>query len=172
MIKQNYSLRDALESDSLGLSELAIKTFVETYTVMNPHHQELYTDYASERFNPKEIMKAILNPQYKFKLLFSEQRLVGYTKIIFGSESLELEKLYLLKDFKGQGLGKMLLSQVLEDARHRGIKSVTLGVYDQNSEALSFYERLGFRKIGERDFLYQWKETTYKDRDWILEIKL
>jgi len=74
--------------------------------------------------------------------------------------SLELKK----KDFayywvlhpssRRKGLGKTLLTHILEDARKRKIKKVTLEVRRSNRPAQNLYEQFGFKKIAIRPHYY------------------
>jgi len=51
-----------------------------------------------------------------------------------------------LKEMRGQGLGKQLLEQVINDAKQQGISAITLGA---QVHARPFYERLGFSQVGD-----------------------
>ena len=80
------------------------------------------------------------------------------------TQELRLMDIALLPAFRGQGVGSLLLSQLIERAAREG-KSLTIHV-EQFNPALALYERLGFRRIGEFGayFLLEWKsedsETT------------
>ena len=65
---------------------------------------------------------------------------------------LELEKIYLLKEFAGKGFGETLLQFVMELARKNSEEIVWLDVLKTNTKAKSFYERYGFIVIGQLDF--------------------
>jgi GNAT superfamily N-acetyltransferase len=58
--------------------------------------------------------------------------------------SCELRKMYLRKDYRGQGLGRRLLDDALTDARRRGFKSVVLETASVLKEAIALYESYGF----------------------------
>ena len=64
----------------------------------------------------------------------------------------ELRRIYLLHRFQGLGIGGALLRQAINAARELGYRRLTLGVYGKNHDALRFYEKAGFREIGERTF--------------------
>jgi ribosomal-protein-alanine N-acetyltransferase len=53
-----------------------------------------------------------------------------------------------------RGLARLLLGNVLEDARSRTLDMVFLEVRPTNEEALKLYESLGFRVIGRRKGYY------------------
>ncbi|MCW0953742.1 GNAT family N-acetyltransferase [Weissella ceti] len=51
-----------------------------------------------------------------------------------------------IKEMRGQGFGHQLMAEIINTAKLQGIKSVNLGA---QVHASSFYERLGFSKVGE-----------------------
>ena len=73
----------------------------------------------------------------------------------------EVKRVYLLSRFRGAGLGRRLIQEAETYARSRGIRRLLLGVYSRNDGAISFYERLGYKRVGERSFKVG--ENTYHD---------
>lgn len=60
----------------------------------------------------------------------------------------ELSALYVLEEYKGRGLGRMLADYCLEKVSE--YKKVILWVLEENHRAISFYEHYGFAKTGEK----------------------
>lgn len=58
-------------------------------------------------------------------------------------------------DFQGQGLGKLLLSKLLEEAENRSLERATLEVGENNNKALNLYEQFGFKEAGRRKKYYK-----------------
>lgn len=54
-----------------------------------------------------------------------------------------IEHLHLLPDSKGRGLGRTLMKEAAMAARAAGAEAVCLWVFEENSAAIGFYERLG-----------------------------
>jgi ribosomal protein S18 acetylase RimI-like enzyme len=73
----------------------------------------------------------------------------------------EVKRVYLLNRFRGAGLGRRLMLEAETYARSRGMHRLLLGVYSGNSAAISFYERLGYKRVGERSFTVG--DNTYRD---------
>lgn len=65
---------------------------------------------------------------------------------------LELKRIYLLGKFQGGGIGKRLVRVAIEHATGTKAKRLLLGVYAHNDAAIGFYTRLGFCKLGDRQF--------------------
>ncbi len=64
----------------------------------------------------------------------------------------ELRRIYLLHRFQGTGIGRALMQKAIEIAREQGYRRLLLGVYGKNHGAIRFYEKAGFKQIGERFF--------------------
>lgn len=55
-----------------------------------------------------------------------------------------VETLSILPEYRGSGLGAMLLERVYAELRQEQIEEVSLGVISNNQDAIRFYERQGF----------------------------
>ena len=64
----------------------------------------------------------------------------------------EVHRLYLLPDHQNGGKGARLMEAALDFLDLNGQRPVYLGVWSENHGALRFYERFGFRKVGEHTF--------------------
>jgi putative acetyltransferase len=91
-----------------------------------------------------EILKHLLLTQYLdavslFCVRGPNQKISGFAGASLG----KLEMLFLGPEYRGQGLGKLLLHYALEnfDARE-------LDVNEQNTQAVGFYLKQGFKVIG------------------------
>ena len=60
-----------------------------------------------------------------------------------------LSKIYLAKDFRGQGLGKQAMDFVSKRAIDLKCKSVSLGVNRFNANSIEAYKSMGFKIVGE-----------------------
>ena len=56
---------------------------------------------------------------------------------------------YLAPDFRNRGLGVQLVGHAVSVFRRLGRQSLRLHVSAENKAAISFYQKLGFEKIGE-----------------------
>ena len=61
------------------------------------------------------------------------------------AEEAELRKMYLLPVARGRGLGKRLLTDLLEEARRLGYRRVVLETASVLTEAIGLYQGAGFR---------------------------
>jgi ribosomal protein S18 acetylase RimI-like enzyme len=69
-------------------------------------------------------------------------------------QNADLEKLLVRRDRRGQGLGAVLVEDLLSQARSAGVETVTLQCRGNNHGAIRLYRRLGFSEVGRlRDFV-------------------
>lgn len=61
----------------------------------------------------------------------------------------ELKRMWLLKDYRGRGLGKTLVLRLVDFARQAGYERLRLDVFDpeRQATAIALYQRLGFHFI-------------------------
>jgi len=162
-----------LKSDVTDLPELlnmAQKAFVQAFTANNkPENVKAYLD---EAFTLDQFRQEYQNEGSTFFKLVSGTQIIGYTKVnltpaqtdLHDPESLEVARLYLLDEFIGLGLGKMLLEQAIDFAKQNQKKYIWLGVWEHNSRAISFYERNGFEKFSSHPFPFGDEVQT----DWLM----
>lgn len=59
------------------------------------------------------------------------------------------------KEFRGQGIGRLLVEKVLEECRTLGAEFVSLEVRVSNLSAISLYKQMGFVETGARKRYYE-----------------
>ena len=67
-------------------------------------------------------------------------------------KQLEIKHLYVVEEWIGTGLGGALMRRCLDLAQTLGATALVLGVWEHNERAKAFYQRFGFREIGEVAF--------------------
>ena len=63
----------------------------------------------------------------------------------------------------GLGLGTVLISRALEQAKENGFTQVELGVFADNERAIGLYRKLGFTEMGCIPKAFLLKDGTYRD---------
>ncbi len=154
----SLSLRQCMITDLDELRQIAYQTYDDTFRDMNtPETMQAYLDMA---FDQDKLRSELSNPQSTFFFLYKGDELAGYIKLNEGEaqtdlnnpQALEIERIYVKKEFQGQGLGKVLMQYAIEIAQNKKMRWVWLGVWEKNANAISFYQRSGFRVIGTHDF--------------------
>ena len=83
--------------------------------------------------------------QYLF-VLFQQQEHIGFLwySTNLSLNSVFLEDLSLLEKYRGKGLGRIVLGQVIQQAEDLGYQRLALSVGKKNQAAISLYEKMGF----------------------------
>ena len=111
-----------------------------------------------------------------FYFAYLKNELVGYFKLNkiaaqaeqFAEQSIELERIYVVEDFQNQGIGKLMLLKAIEFAQKYKPKFIWLGVWQENKNAVRFYEKLGFQKFGTHPYFIGKDKQT----DWLMKKRL
>lgn len=152
-----YATRLATPDDVQTLVEIGTETFRDTFAADNtPENMKAYLE---KNFAPDQIRQDIDDPDSVFILAYDKSRIVGYAKLRKGknpgteSSSIEIERIYAIKEYIGKKVGKTLMQTSLDFAAELGYKKVWLGVWEHNPRAIAFYERWGFKISGSHPFL-------------------
>ncbi|MBU0910025.1 MAG: ribosomal protein S18-alanine N-acetyltransferase [Proteobacteria bacterium] len=81
-------------------------------------------------------------------------RFVGYICCRSVAGEGEILKFTVIQDFRGQGVGNLLLQSALQRMAEEGASRCYLEVRDSNTIARNLYEKFGFRQIGYRRDYY------------------
>ncbi|NNE02981.1 MAG: GNAT family N-acetyltransferase [Eudoraea sp.] len=99
------------------------------------------------KFQSAAAIKDQISKGVSYYLITYDGKNAGYFSIIKENESLFLSKFYVLKELRGQGIGKKALAFIRNEATLRGCTTISLTVNKNNSNAIKAYEKIGFTKI-------------------------
>ncbi len=152
-------IRRATVADAATLSDLAARTFVETFGHLYPPQDLaafLAESYAVER---QDVILA--HPDYAIWLLEDEDgTAVGHAaagpcglphpQVAPGDG--ELKRLYVLASHQNGGWGGRLFAEAMAWLERAGSRRLWIGVWSENLGAQRFYARHGFAQVGTYEF--------------------
>lgn len=132
------------------LQKIGRQTFYETFSEGNS--EENMQDYLDTGFSLEKLTAELNDENTTFYLAQLEGEAIGYLKLNFGAsqtelqdeKAVEIERIYVLKDFHGKKVGQLLYDKAIEVARERNANYVWLGVWEENRRAIQFYKKNGF----------------------------
>lgn len=153
-----FTLRQCTIEDIATIQQIGRQTYFETFEPYNT--EENMNDYLKKAFADTKIRQEFENPHSEFYVAETDRVVAAYLKINqldaqtepMDAEHLEIERIYVLQEFQKLGLGKLLYDKALERAKELGKSKIWLGVWENNDNALAFYKKIGFERIGQHSF--------------------
>ncbi|HYE86927.1 MAG TPA: GNAT family N-acetyltransferase [Vicinamibacterales bacterium] len=154
------TIRTATDADAAVVADLARRTFYDTFAETNDpadmalHLASAYgVDQQTRELRDRDITTLVAEV---------DGRAIGYAQLrgghvpdcVTGPEPMELWRFYVDREWHGRGIARPLMDRVKEEARHRGARTLWLGVWERNDRARAFYQKCGFADVGEHIFLF------------------
>ncbi len=158
MILTDIEIQRAGPRDVAALVEAGRQTFSETF--QNTISEENLAQYLDDSFHPDRILEELSHPESLFYLAHINGAVAGYLKINTGKAqtepqdeaALEVERIYVKKEWHGKLVGQALMDHALEIARDKKATYVWLGVWPKNYRAVRFYQKYGFEVFDTHTF--------------------
>ncbi|MGC1630928.1 MAG: GNAT family N-acetyltransferase [Gelidibacter sp.] len=152
------NIRKVSLKDIETLKDIGKLTFVETFAAVNS--QENMTEYLVNAFSTEQLKTELTDKNSEFYFAELEGKVIGYLKVNVGDSqteikiknALEIERIYVLKEFHGKKVGQFLYDKALELAKEKCVEHIWLGVWEENHRAISFYEKNGFMAFDKHIF--------------------
>lgn len=155
------------------LVQLERQTFTETFdSVYTPEDLAAFLDNKKSR---EALAAEIAAADARFFIIWYGQQPAGFLKLNLHKQPdsdgplpapvMEVEKIYVLQQFQGLRLGKLLIEHSMQVAGDNQITTIWLGVWEHNHKAIRFYQQQGFEKFGEHIF----RIGNQADTDWLMK---
>ncbi len=137
-------------ADITDLQVIGRQTFFETFADHNTADD--MQKYLDNNLGADKLKSELANKNSEFYFATLDNKVIGYLKINFGQaqtelkdkSSLEIERIYVLKDFHGKKVGQVLFDKAIDIAKQIKADYVWLGVWEKNPRAINFYKKNGF----------------------------
>ena len=154
----NISIIKANLQDIEKLQKIGRQTFFETFSESNS--EENMQKYLDEGFSTEKLTTELNDTNSEFYFAFLDEEVIGYLKLNFGesqtelkdNKALEIERIYVSKEFHGKSVGQLLYDKAIEVAEQKNADYVWLGVWEENPRAISFYKKNGFVEFDKHIF--------------------
>jgi Acetyltransferases len=150
---ENFLIKECSLGDIEKIKYISEKTFYETFS--NENTKEDMENYLKENFSYGQVESEIKNNGSRFYIVQNNEEVVAYMKINFDKaqtetghdNTLEVQRIYVLQEYKSKSIGKMLMKKAIEIGKNNNLNYIWLGVWEQNINAIKFYEKQGFEKF-------------------------
>jgi diamine N-acetyltransferase len=173
-IMGNIEIRKASIADIVQLQIIGRQTFYETFAERNT--EENMRNYLDKGFSIDKLTVELKNTKSEFYFAKLENKVIGYLKINSGDaqtelqdkNALEIERIYVLKEYQGKKIGQLLYEKALQIAVRAKADYLWLGVWVENQKAINFYRKNGFTEFDRHIF----KLGSEKQTDIMMKLKI
>ena len=152
-------IKRIVSNDVVALQNISSQTFIETFAEVNT--SENMASYLAEEFSLEKLSAELINPNIEYYFASIGKEVIGYLKLNFGiaqkelqnENSLEIERIYVSKEYLGKQVGQLLLGKAIAIANDKKLDFIWLGVWEKNQRAIRFYEKNGFVVFDEHLFI-------------------
>tara|TARA_B100000795_G_scaffold258153_2_gene232016 strand:- start:673 stop:1188 length:516 start_codon:yes stop_codon:yes gene_type:complete len=152
------NIKKATIEDVNLLASLSVEAFMPAHGHSSPKKD--IDSYISNNFSVKNLLEELSDTNNEYYLIYYHNKIAGFSKIIFNSfnENInsknitKMERLYLLKECYGLNLGIELFNFNVALSKKKNELGMWLEVWVENGRAISFYSKMGMKKIGLYDF--------------------
>lgn len=155
------TFRNVSERDSEFIEKVYRSTREDELKLTN------WSEDQKQRFIMMQSMAQLADYKQKFKgatyqVILFKNKPAGRLFQWESDEAIHVIDISLLPEFRGKGIGKKILTDILQSAKTKN-KKVTLNVL-KNSDAKRLYSRLGFKKTKDSNQHYEYMEWRFTVR--------
>ena len=136
-------VRTALPEDSGIVGEVHSKAWKSAYRGIFPDE---YIDADTAAKRTAEFLESIKDSKCTYFLLEETDQAAGIVKTREENNSLEIESIYILDEYRGKGIGGQFMDYI---KTYKHFDSIFLWVLEANAKARRFYENNGFVLTGD-----------------------
>lgn len=153
-------------ADVEQLQQISKATFIETFAAENT--EEDMRRYLEESLSIAKLTAELSDANTEFYVALLEDKVIGYLKLNMGraqtelqdDKALEIERIYVTKEFHGKNVGQVLYEKAIQRAKERNADYIWLGVWEKNPRAIQFYTKNGFVEFDKHIFMLGNDEQT------------
>ena len=102
----------------------------------------------------EELAEDLEKPISRYLVMLENEKLIGYAGFWLLMEEAHITNVAVLPEYRGQGLGKRLVKELIQLASDCGAKFMELECRVSNDVARRMYHNLGFLRVGLRKGYY------------------
>lgn len=149
------TIRPAEPGDIEAIAAVGRASFVHAFEYL--FTPEVLERYLQATYSPEKIAASLKHAENRYYVAETADGVVGFLKLkadnahpeVGGNHPWQVQKLYVDPAHVGQGIGGQLMVVGEGVMRQAGTDVAWLVVHEDNKGAMRFYERLGYRNVGE-----------------------
>ena len=130
--------------------------------------QEFYNHYNSETNSYIDILnEEKTNPYLKYCFYVGNNKIFGYITYLDIYDRFEISNIYVLREFRGNGIASKMLQFVIDEGLNKKINNITLEVNSKNTSAIALYHKYGFKEVAIRSGYYSGTDGILMEKEMI-----
>ena len=114
----------------------------------------LQTDY-DDFWNYNVFKSELENKNSKYIVAKKNNKIVGFAGILITIDIAHITNIVVKKDLRKEGIGTILLQELIKISKKMKMNELTLEVNELNSAAINLYKKFGFEQVGLRKNYYR-----------------
>ncbi len=171
MKTNSLHIREVTSNDVELLKNIMSSTFRESYEILDG--KEAIDLYINQYFKIDDLVRLISQKGSHLYLVHLLGNPIGYLQLnepgyqsdLEEKECIEIQRIYLLKEFQGKGYGTMMMNWIEQKVKTLHYSRIWLGVWKLNPKAVNFYNKLGYQIFGSHSF----PMASGTDSDYLME---
>ncbi len=133
---------------------------------LTQRHRDIYDDQTIGGDDPSLEFDGHLDRPNVAGTWIADQggQIVAFVSLLIDGQGAEIDPIVVRSDLRSQDIGTHLLRLMIEEARRRGVRSLSIRPVARNVEAMALYHELGFRTLGHIDMFMELDAGS--DREW------
>ena len=112
-------------------------------------------------WNYNILKEELNNKNSRYLVAKLNNKVIGFAGIKIVIDEADIMNIVVKKNFRNNGIGSLLLENLINLSKSLNISSLSLEVNEKNISAISLYKKFNFKEVGKR-------KNYYKDSDAIL----
>jgi len=121
---------------------------------LNNIKDNLISDF-DDFWNYSVFKSELESPTSHYIVVKNNSKIIGFAGIKVILPDADIMNIVVKKDFRNQGIGSLLLKELINLSKSLNIKNLFLEVNEKNTPAISLYNKFGFKKISIRKNYYK-----------------
>lgn len=139
--------------DNLQIFDMTFDDFYKLVPIYNSKFDDFW--------KPSILKSELENINSKYIVAKLDNTVVGFAGIWFSVDDAHITNIAVHKDFRHNGIGSILLEELIKLAKQHNKSSLTLEVSTKNEYAQKLYEKYNFENLGIRKKYYDGIQDAY-----------
>jgi diamine N-acetyltransferase len=155
----SIQIRRGVLEDAPALAALAARTFADAFAADN--RPEDLQAHLESSYGLEQQSRELSDPNEITLLVFAAETLIAFAQVrrkfppecVTQAQAIEVHRFYVDRLAHGKGVAQSLMTAVKSAAQEFDAQHLWLSAWERNPRAVAFYTKMGFKIVGDADFV-------------------